>query len=400
MGFIHFLVDSSKEALRGPRYYWLWLGVLSVIALSGIGAYFYQFQQGLVVTGMSDQVSWGIYIGSFTSLVGVAAAAIMLVIPAYIFNDKQTKEVVIMAEGLAIAACVMSLLFVIVDIGRPDRFWHLLPIVGEFNWPNSLLAWDVLVLNGYLGLTLMISVYLLYNMYMGTQPNKKFYIPLLLFSILAAISIHTVTAFLFSSNVARTFWHTAILAPRFIASAFCAGPAFFLLSLKIMRTLGVYTLHEQSERRIVLIITVALQVNIFFLFAEVFTEFYHPTEHNTSAAYLFFGLGAKKALVPWIWTAIFLNISAALIFMIRKLKKNTYLQTLACVALLIGVWIEKGMGLIIPGFIPTSLGEVYEYTPTMIEVIISMGIWALGLMIYTFLAKVAAAIEHGNLRKL
>ncbi|MCP4297407.1 MAG: polysulfide reductase NrfD [Proteobacteria bacterium] len=373
---------------------------LAVIVVVGFFAYLHQYENGLIVTGMSDQVSWGIYIASFTSLVGVAAAAIMLVIPAYIFKDEKIKQVVVTAEGLAIAACVMSLLFVIVDLGRPERFWHLLPFVGEFNFPASMLAWDVLALNAYLLLTIVISFHLLYSKYKGVRPNYKIYFPLIMISIISAISIHTVTAFLFSSNVARPFWHTAILAPRFIASAFCAGPAFFVLSLKVMRFSKIYQLPPPSMDRLIIIITVALQINLFFLFAELFTDFYHSTGHNLSAQYLFFGLGAKRALVPWIWTAIFLNVSAVIILMIKKLKEKQTFLILACVFLIVGVWIEKGMGLIVPGFVPTPLGEVYQYTPTITEVLVSMGIWAVGLMLYTILAKVSIKLELGEIGQI
>ncbi|MBT3214519.1 MAG: polysulfide reductase NrfD [Deltaproteobacteria bacterium] len=397
MEFIRFCVDGVKEIFRGGKLYWSWMGLLTVVALIGASAYLQQFQQGLVVTGMSDQVSWGIYIASFTSLVGIAAAAIMLIIPAYIFHDMDIKEIVIPAEGLAIAACVMSMMFVLIDLGRPDRMWHLLPFIGRFNFPKSMLAWDVLVLNVYLFLTVIISVYLLFSKYKGKEPKFSIYFPLVILSIISALSIHTVTAFLFSSNVARSFWHTGLLAPRFIASAFSAGPAFFLLTVLVMRYTKVFPVKDIAIKRLTMIITIALEINLFLLLAEVFTEFYHQTEHSASAAYLFFGLGGKTALVPWIWSSVFLNISALVIFVL-PLKKNTIFLTLACLFLVVGVWIEKGMGLVVPGFIPTPLGEVYEYSPTFIEAQISMGVWAIGLMLYTILAKISIAVNLERIR--
>ncbi len=396
MEFIHFCIDAVKQIFKGGKLYWSWMGVLVLTAAVGGSAYLRQFENGLIVTGMSDQVSWGIYIASFTSLVGIAAAAIMLVIPAYIFQDIDIKEIVIPAEGLAIAACFMSMMFVLVDLGRPDRAWHLIPFIGRFHFPQSMLAWDVVVLNVYLFLTLIISVYLLFSKYRGRQPKFAIYFPLVIISIFSAISIHTVTAFLFSSNVARPFWHTAILAPRFIASAFCAGPAFFLLTVLVMRYTKVFPVKDIAVKRLTLIITVALEINLFLLLAEIFTEFYHQTEHGAGAQYLFWGLAGKTALVPWIWSSVFLNVSALIIFVL-PLKRNTGFLTLACIFLVIGVWIEKGMGLVIPGFIPTPLGEVYEYTPTQLEVLVSMGVWAVGLMLYTILAKISIAI---NLEKM
>lgn len=393
-----FWLDFIREAFRGGKLFYLWMTLLTVIVFLGFAAYIRQFQHGLIVSGMSDQVSWGVYISNFTFLVGVAAAAVMLVIPSYIFRDEMIKEVVLLAEGLAVAACIMCILFVTVDLGRPDRIWHMLPFVGEFNFPQSLLAWDVFVLTGYLFLSLTIPYYILFVRYKGGEPKHNVYFPGVLISIGWAISIHTVTAFLLSSNVARPFWHTAILGPRFLASAFSAGPAFFLLTLKFIRRYTDYPVSEKIFQRIAIIATVALQINLFLLFAEIFTEFYHQTDHTASALYLFFGIGGKTALVPWIWSAITMNVVAVLILSIEPLRNNSRLLSVACVLMVVGVWIEKGMGLIIPGFIPTPLGEVFEYSPTLIEVTVSAGIWAVGLIIYTLLAKAAIAIELGKVR--
>ncbi|MBC8258770.1 MAG: polysulfide reductase NrfD [SAR324 cluster bacterium] len=393
-----FWLDFIREAFRGGKLFYLWMTLLTVVVFLGFAAYIRQFQHGLIVSGMSDQVSWGVYISNFTFLVGVAAAAVMLVIPSYIFRDEMIKEVVLLAEGLAVAACIMCILFVTVDLGRPDRIWHMLPFVGEFNFPQSLLAWDVFVLTGYLFLSLTIPYYILFVRYKGGEPKHNVYFPGVLISIGWAISIHTVTAFLLSSNVARPFWHTAILGPRFLASAFSAGPAFFLLTLKFIRRYTDYPVSEKIFQRIAIIATVALQINLFLLFAEIFTEFYHQTDHTASALYLFFGIGGKTALVPWIWSAITMNVVAVLILSIEPLRNNSRLLSVACVLMVVGVWIEKGMGLIIPGFIPTPLGEVFEYSPTLIEVTVSAGIWAVGLIIYTLLAKAAIAIELGKVR--
>ena len=393
-----FWLDFIHEAFRGGRIFYAWMTFLTVLVIAGIYAYTFQYQEGLIVSGMSDQVSWGVYIANFTFLVGVAAAAVMLVIPSYIFRDKMIQEVVLLAEGLAVAACIMCILFVTVDLGRPERIWHMIPFLGEFNFPQSLLAWDVFVLTGYLFLSLSIPYYILFVRYKGGQPRHNIYFPGVLISIFWAISIHTVTAFLLSSNVARPFWHTAILGPRFLASAFSAGPAFFLLTLKFIRSYTDFPVPPKVFQRIAIIATVALQINLFLLFVEIFTEFYHQTDHTASALYLFFGIGEKTALVPWIWSAIAMNVAAVLILSIESLRNNNRLLSIACLLMVVGVWIEKGMGLIIPGFIPTPLGEVFEYTPTLIEVAVSAGIWAIGLMIYTLLAKATIAIELGKVK--
>ncbi len=110
--------------------------LLTAIALVGANAWAHQLAHGMQITSMTDQVSWGLYIANFTFGVGLAAGAVMMVIPAYLYDDHEMHDVVIIGELLAVAAIVVSLLFVVVDMGRPDRFWHIIPGIGRFNWPG------------------------------------------------------------------------------------------------------------------------------------------------------------------------------------------------------------------------------------------------------------------------
>jgi Ni/Fe-hydrogenase subunit HybB-like protein len=396
---VAFFADSLRQVFRGGRLYWSWVGGLGLVVLVGVAFYWRQVEQGLITTGMSDQVSWGAYIANFTYLVGIAAAAVMLVIPAYVFHREDVKHVVLIGEGIAVAAVIMSVLFVVVDLGRPDRMWHMIPWVGRLHFPASLLAWDIVVLTGYLVLNLTIPFYILFSRYRGQEPSPRLYFPAVLVSIAWAISIHTVTAFLFSSNVARPFWHTAVLGPRFLASAFTAGPALIVLALQIIDRNTPFKVQPSVIDLMALITTVALQINLFLLGAEIFTDFYFRTEHVAAATYLYLGLNGANRLVPWIWSAILLDGMAAIILTIHALRGRRAFLSVACVLAIVGVWIEKGMGLVVPGFVPTPLGEVFEYSPYRGEVFISLGIWALGMLIFTLLAKVAIPIELGDLRQ-
>lgn len=394
---LHFFMDTTRELFRGGRLYWWWLLALLVVATWGVYLYMQQLSQGMIVTGMSDQVSWGAYIANFTYLVGVAAAAVMLVIPAYVFSREDIRQVVLIGEGIAVAAVVMCMLFVMVDLGRPDRMWHLIPVLGRFNFPASMLAWDVVVLTGYLFLNLTIPFYILFTYYKGSAPNPKFYLPGVFLAIAWAISIHTVTAFLFSSNVARPFWHTAVLGPRFLASAFTSGPALIILALQVIHRFSDFKIKSTVLDTVSLIVTVSLQINLFLLGVEMFTEFYFPTEHSGAAFYLYFGLHGYNALVPWIWSALALNLAAVVILSVHSLRTRRPLLNIACGMAIVGVWIEKGMGLIVPGFVPTPIGEIFEYSPTLNEIGISLGIWAIGFIVFTLLAKMALPIEMGIL---
>ena len=393
-----FFVDGLRQVFKGGRLYWRWVGGLGVVVLAGMAFYWRQLDQGLIVTGMSDQVSWGAYIANFTYLVGVAAAAVMLVIPAYVFHREDVRHVVLIGEGIAVAAVVMSILFVVVDLGRPERMWHMIPGLGRLHFPQSLLAWDVVVLAGYLLLNLAIPFYILFSRYQGREPNWRVYFPAVLVSIGWAVSIHTVTAFLFSSNVARPFWHTAVLGPRFLASAFTSGPALIVLTLQVVDRNTALKVQSSVIGLMALITAVSLQISLFLLGAEIFTDFYFRTEEVVAATYLYLGLNGANKLVPWIWSAIALEGVAAVILTIHSLRNRRVLLSLACVFAIVGVWIEKGMGLVVPGFVPTPLGEVFEYSPSWGEVLISLGIWALGLLVFTLLAKVAIPIELGTLQ--
>jgi Ni/Fe-hydrogenase subunit HybB-like protein len=550
-----FLGRSARIALVGDWRYYLWLGGLFALCLLGLNAYARQLAHGLVVTGMSDQVSWGVYIANFTFLVGVAAAAVMMVIPVYVYKNEELHDLVIFGELLAVAAILMCLAFVTVDLGRPDRFWHLIPGLGQLNFPASMLSWDVIVLNGYLLLNIHICGYILYCRYQRKMPAAWFYIPFVFIAIVWAISIHTVTAFLYVGLGGRPFWNSAIVGPRFLASAFTAGPALIILAMQVVRRVtsgaprtdlsrglgsrsapaGVSTrpatpedlaqlalnlpqlevvpkatlqeiladatvldvstgdallrqgetdkdaffvlqgrvvverseggrfrttrsvgageqfgeisaltgtprtatamaeeptrvlrlsadslrklmkvpamnriIHSRMTERLMItdralmilrsIVQVSMIINVFLLACEVFTEFYAGGLHIASSEYLFLGLRGYHALVPWIWVAITFNLTA-MVLLILPISRSLKWLNVTCVLCVIGIWIEKGMGLVIPGFIPTPLGEMAEYIPSLNETLVCLGIWAFGLLTYTILLRMAVPILQGRLTK-
>ena len=392
----NFYMGTLVLISKGSKAYYCW--VLFLLCLIAIGAFAYsqQLNEGLIVTSMRDQVSWGFYISNFTFLVGVAAAAVLLVIPAYVYHWKPIKEIAVLGELLAVSAIVMCLMFVTVDIGHPERFWHLIPKIGLLNFPQSLLAWDVVVLNTYLMINLTVAVFILYNKYYQREPNKAFTTPLLLLSIPSAISIHTVTAFLYNGLGARPFWNSSILVPRFLASAFCSGPAFMILIFFLVRKYTKFKIEDEAIQKVAEIIAYAIFINLLLLGAELFKEYYTDTIHLDSFLYLFQGLHGHSALVPWIWTAMIFNVTAFFIFLVPETRRNNVILIIGCMLVFTGVYIEKGMGLVIPGFIPDVLHEIYEYAPSGIELLLSMGIWATGLFVFTMLLRVAIPILNGD----
>jgi molybdopterin-containing oxidoreductase family membrane subunit len=394
----HFYKRTLTLVAKGSKLYYAWCFSLMAIIVAGFLFYLKQHELGLIATNLNDQVSWGLYIANFTYLVGAAAAAVLLVIPSYIYHFKPIKEIVVLGELFAASSIVMAILFVMVDLGRLDRFWHMIPFIGSMNFPASLLAWDVLALNGYLFLNILIPVYLLVKFYYRKEPNWKFILPFILVSIPMAVAIHTVTAFLYNGLPARPFWNASILAPRFLASAFCSGPAIIIIIFQIIRKVSVYNIAIEDEAlfKISELIAYAMFLNLFLLSAELYKEYYSQTVHIASFKYLFEGLHNHKQLVPWIWGAMTMNVIAFIIFLIPATRKRLTTLNLGCLFIIIGVWIEKGPGFVIPGFVPDPLGEIHEYLPNLVELMVSFGIWATGLLIFTLLMKVAIPIETGK----
>jgi molybdopterin-containing oxidoreductase family membrane subunit len=394
--FARFVHGSARLVLQGNAAYWAWMALLVTLIASGALAYAAQVRDGLAMTAMRDQVSWGFYIGNFTFLVGVAAAAVVLVIPAYVYDWKPIREIVIFGELLAVSAIVMCLLFVLVDIGRPDRFWHLLPPLGRLNFPRSILAWDVLVLNVYFVVNVAVVTHILYRAFTRRHYARRFVVPLVLLSIPLAVSIHTVTAFLYNGLAARPYWNSSILAPQFLASAFCSGPAILLFVLQLLRKATRFEIQDEAISKIAELMAYAMFLNLFLHGAEAFKEYYSNTEHLLFTRYWFQGIDGHTTLVPFAWTAVGLNVLAFVLFIVPATRRNWITLNIGCFATYAGCYIDKGMGLIIPGLTPDALGEIYEYYPTLIELRVAGGVFAVGFLVFTVMMKVAVRIALGE----
>ena len=379
-----------EYALKGNKKYWSWL--LFLAAVIAVGFYFYlrQLNYGLGLTGMSRNISWGLYIAQFTFIVGVAASAVMVVLPYYLHNYKAFGKITVLGEFLAIASVIMCILFVFVDLGQPSR------VANIFLYPtfHSLMFWDVVALSGYLVLNVIITRVSLSSEQKHITP-PRWIRPVIILSIPWAVSIHTVTAFLLSGLAGRPFWLTAILAPRFLASAFSAGPALLIIFAFIIKKLTRFDAGEEAIKKLGLIITYAMCVNVFFVLMEFFTTFYSAIpEHIAHMQYLYVGLDGKTRLVPWMWTSAVLSIASLIFLIVPALRKNTKILLIACGMVFLSIWIDKGLGLIITGFIPNPFGKVVQYWPTIPEAMISLGIWALGIFLITIFYKIALSVRR------
>ena len=373
------------NAFRGGFRYWSLLGFWVLIILIGLAAYGRQFTEGLAVTGMNDDVTWGLYIAQFTFLVGVAASAVMVVLPYYLHNYKAFGRMVILGEGLAVSAVLMCMIFIFVDMGQPRRVMNVIlhPTL------NSMMFWDFMALTGYLGLNLVIGC-VTFEAERKQAPPPGWVKPLIYLSIPWAVSIHTVTAFLYSGLAARPFWMSAILAPRFLASAFASGPSLLILLALILRKCTKFDPGKEAIQKLATIVTYAMLANVFFVLVELFTAFYSGMEHHQDAfKYLFAG-----PLAPWMWVCELLTVGAVVLLLMPCVRKNeTYLAGI-CVAVIGAVWIEKGMGMVVAGFVPSPLGHPVEYAPTAAEIMITLGVYAIGFLVLSVLYKIVISVRE------
>lgn len=383
-----------EKALKGNNNYWIWLGFLATFMAIGAICYIRQYLYGLGLTGMSRDVSWGLYISNFTFLVGVAAGGVMLVLPYYVHNYKVFGRITILGEFLAIAAICMCLMFIIADLGQPTRMLN----VVFHPTPNSMLFYDMIVLNGYLFLNILCGWVILTAERKQAHPPKWIYFFVYL-SIPFAISIHTVTAMLYCGLPGRHFWLSAIIAPRFLASAFAAGPALIVFVSLILKRVAHFDAGREATNKMVTIILYAALINAFFVMLEFFVGYYSQVPgHMHTLQYLFFGLEhhghVYNNLVPFMWGFVVLTLTGFTLLAIPYTRRNDFWLAIGSATLFIGLWLDKGIGFVLAGFVPTPLEEIVEYYPTFNEIMITIAVWCTGFFILTVLYKIAVGVEH------
>jgi len=384
-----------EKALKGsPRYFGALIVLLAIMGVCS-GFYLYQLNNGLMITGLSRDVSWGFYIAQFTYMVGVAASAVMLVLPYYFHHYKAYSKLIIMGEFLAIAAVIMCMGFIVIDLGQPQRLMNVI----LHPTPNSILFWDMMVLSGYLLLNVVIGWTTLTAYWKRVTP-PNWVKPLVYLSVIWAFSIHTVTAFLYAGLPGRHYWLTAILAARFLSSAFCSGPALLLLLILVVKRVTGFDPGKEAMKSLSTTITYAMCVNVFFFFLEVFTSFYSNIPgHMDPLIFLFSGFEGHTYMTPFMWTAAVLGIGSMALLIPYQWRYNTKVLVPALIMLVIGTWLDKGMGLITGGFTPNPFERVTEYLPTGPELMVATMIYALGFFVLTILWKVAlevrAEVENG-----
>jgi Ni/Fe-hydrogenase subunit HybB-like protein len=383
-----------EKALSGSKTYYAWVALLLLFVGIGFATAVYQYFNGLGVTGMSRDVPWGFYIAQFTFLVGVAASAVMVVIPYYLHNYKKFGKMAVLGEFVAIAAVIMCMSFIVVDMGQTARVLNIFLHPS----PTSLMFWDTIVCFGYLILNIVITWVTFGAEKKGIAP-PKWIKPVIYLSVPWAVSIHTVTAFLYAGLAARPFWMSAILAPRFLASAFAAGPALLILLAFLLRRFANYDVGKEAIQKLAQIVTYAMVANVFFIALEIFTAVYsNIPEHLHHFQYMFFGLtGADgvvyNKLVPFMWISTILAFVSLGLLLIPSFRNNEGTLKIACVTVFFSLWIDKGLGMVVTGFIPNPNGVITEYAPSWVELLIALGVWSLGFLVITVMYKVTVTVR-------
>ena len=378
------------KAIKGSGKYWSW--IIFLLALIGIGfaCYMVQWRDGLIVTGMGRDVSWGFYIGQLTYFVGVAAGGVMVVLPYYIHDYKAFGRITILGEFLAVGAIVICVLFVFVDLGNLPRVNNVMLYLNQ----TSILVYDASVLTIYMIMNIIIG----WNVLSAEHKGVKYqtWIKVLSYiSIPMAFSIHTVTAFLYAGIPGRHYWLTAIMAPRFLASAFASGPSILVLLCLVVRKFTKFDPGKEQIRTLGGIIAYAMIFNVFFMLLEIFTAFYSQIPgHMHSIVYLFLGHEGHGNLVPMMWTATFFAAVSLTLLTVPGTRRKEGLLMVACASVIISTWIDKGFGLVVGGFVPNPFDRYVEYWPTIIELLISVGVWAIGALIITILFKMTASVKE------
>ena len=371
------------------------MGLMTVLlALFGVGVYFYlrQLEYGLGLTGMSRDVSWGLYISQFTFLVGIAASAVMVVLPYYLHDYKAFGRITVLGEFLAIAAVIMCVTFIFVNLGKPARVLYVM-FYPSF---TSVLFWDMVVVSVYLVLNVITGWTVLSSVKEGVPP-PAWVKPFIYLSIPWAFSIHTVTAFIYAGMPGRSFWLTAIMAPRFLAAAFASGPALLILLCFVLKRFGGFDAGRDAIQAMAKIVTYALITSIFFVLVELWTVFYSQVPDDMEHyRFLFKGLEGYDTIAHWMTISVVSAIVALVLLINPRTRNKESLLGVACVAVFLSLWIEKGLGLLVTGFTPSPLGHVTRYIPTGPEVAIAIGIWAMGLLIITVLYKIFLAVREAE----
>jgi molybdopterin-containing oxidoreductase family membrane subunit len=388
--------------------------VLSIITIAGIAAWIYQLANGLAVTGMNNGTSWGLYITSFMFFVGLSAGGLIVASSASVFGVKDYKQVARPAVLLSTVCIIAAAAFVLIDMGGVQRIFNLI-IHPNFTSP---LIWDVFVITIYLAINI---IYLVLMVRGGrrrrsgsgdTDSRERALAITSRFALPIAILVHSVTAWIFGLEIAKAGWYSAILAPLFVASALDSGLALLLVVLVILSATGTFVTPKKLISNLAGLLAVCIAVDAFMVGCEILTMAYPAApEEGAVLALLFSGSSA-----PLFWGEIIFGlIIPFLVLAFKKARQSVSLVVGASVLVVIGVFLKRAW-LLLTSFVSFNVagapGVTYgraelggtniwsimgSYTPTWVEIVVSLGVVALAILIYVLLAPRLFTDKTGTL---
>lgn len=360
----------------------------ALVALAGIAMWVYQCITGLHVTAMRDGSSWGLYITMFMFFVGLSAGGLIISTAPKVFGFKGFGNISKVAVLSSIVCTILAIGFVIVDLGHPELAWHLI-VYGQLVSP---LMWDMLVLTAYL---ILCIIYLAVLVKHDKEPRSERSLKTLsIIAFIVAILVHSVTAWIFSLNISRPFWNTALMAPWFVCSALVSGLALVLVITLILRKTGNLVLEDENVQKMGKLLGVFVAVDLFFFFCEILTSVYP----GAGTAYEIIGMVTTGPIAPFFWTQVLGGIIAMILMFNPATRKKTGAVVVASILAILGIFckrvqlIEGGFqvpNLTYPGMttgpsVPgvdgfwQGIGGNLVYWPSGFEVGVTLGVLALG----------------------
>jgi molybdopterin-containing oxidoreductase family membrane subunit len=380
-----------EAAITGSRRYWIWVSFLLVVIAIGFVSWLREVHLGSgPMTGLSRDVTWGLHVGQLTFFVGVAASAVLVTMPYYLLNYKEFGKIAIMGEFLAVSAVLISMLSVFAIMGQPTRIWNVILHAT----PNSIIFWDLVVLNVYLILNILCGWTVLGAERKGVPP-PVWIKPFIIFAIIWAPLIHTVTAFIFAGLPGRDHWLTSLQAAHFLATAFAAGPSLLIILSMIVRKVSRFDPGKVALQTLAKIATCALVIHIFFIALEFFTAFYSRIPgHMRTLQYLYTGLDGHRELVPVMWTSSILAVTALVLLLTPATRRNEKTLLAAALAAFFSIWLDKGFCFVVSGFVPNPFERVTGYWPALNEFFVAAGCWGVGFLVLTILYRIVISVRE------
>lgn len=374
-------------------------GVLGALVVAGVAAWIYQLANGLGVTGMSNGVSWGLYIACFMFFVGLSAGGLIVASSASVFHIAEYKKVALPAIICSTVCICCAGMFVLIDMGGIQRVWRIL--VGPN--PTSPLVWDVCVISCYLIINIVYLVFMC-----SKKPGAADKVSIVSrFALPIAILVHSVTAWIFGLQVSKE-WYTAIMAPIFVASAMDSGLALLLLALMGLNKSGVFKVENKLISSLAGLLAVCIAVDAFFIGCECLTMAYPGAKGAEALSVMAGGITA-----PFFWIEIIGGLLIPFLLMVfAKNRANMKLVGLACVLVVAGVFCKRIWLLFTsfyefniagaPGVISGSSAargasgvDVFAmlgtYAPTWVEIAVVVGVVSLGALAFIVMSRMLLA---------